>query len=58
MKIDNPYNNTLKDNTTSTGNPGILRAYNYPIFGDVAEFMHRKTSKFHIRAKNLPPTDP
>jgi hypothetical protein len=57
MKIDNPYNNTLKDGTTSTGNPGILKTYNYPIFGDIAEFMHRKMSKLFIKAKNLPPTD-
>ena len=57
MKIDNPYNNTLKHNTTSLGHPGILRTFNYPIFGDIAKFMHRKTSKLFIRAKNLPPTD-
>ena len=57
MKIDSPFNNIFKEKTTSSGNPGILRTFNYPIFGDITELMHRKMSKFLIMAKNLPPTD-
>ncbi len=58
MRIDSPYNNTLKYNTTSTGNPGILKSYNYPILGDVPAFIHSKMSKMLIKKGNLPPMAP
>lgn len=55
MKIDNPYNNILKYNTTSTGNPRMIVDINWPILGDNTYFMFWRGKKLGITGRNKAP---